>query len=216
MGNSEKIRESQEGLDMSETVAETIQYRHRVEGAIIDDNVVVLPTTVFVVCFDLVSSRLVTLVSLYLKDEGIPITSNLIQDSTKYIDMLTPPEVAESIKARLHIDPEIKERLGGDRYFNYALNNIINIINELLKDPGFRYRIDVRLRDEGNKRGWERVDLVIKFPDEHYEEITRHWKAISAKVSQFYKSLQSNPVFSEDRIIQIRKFIYIVVRSEDW
>lgn len=200
---------------MGNMAAETIQYRPKIEAVIIDDSLAILPTTVFM-AGQFVLSLPAALGSLYskLKEKGIPITSNLIQDSNIYIDMLRPPEIAESFKDR--VDSEIEERIGEDKHIKYAFNSISNIIDELLTDPGFRYRIDIRLRDKGNRRGWERVDLVIKFPDDKYGEITRYWKAIGTKVTEFYDSLQSNPAFSEDQINQIRKFIYIVVRSEDW
>jgi len=146
----------------------------------------------------------------------MPLTNNLIHDNAKYVDMLKPPEMPEAFEAKFQFDSEIKERFGEDRYINYSLNNIYNIINESLKDVGFGYNINIRLRDKGNRHGWERIDLVIKFPDEHYEEITGYWKTISANVGEFYKSLHGNPAFSEDRINQISKSIYIVVRSEDW
>jgi hypothetical protein len=201
---------------MGETGAAIIQYR--VTEAIIDDSVVELPKAMFKVGLNLVSFLPVVLGSLYskLKEKGMLSTSNLIQDNAKYVDMLKAPEVPEAFGAKLHNLSEITERFGEDRYTNYAISSIFNIIDDSLKDLGFGYNINIRLRDKGNRRGWERIDLVIKFPDEHYEDITRYWKAISAKVGEFYKSLQGNPAFSEDNINQIRKSIYIVVRSEDW
>jgi len=201
---------------MGETTAATIQYR--VIEATIDDSVVELPKAMFKMGLGLVSSIPDVLSSLYskLKETGMLSTSNLIQDDAKYVDMLKPPAISESFEAKLHFDSEIKERFGEDRQINYALNNIYNIIDNSLKDPGFSYSINIRLRDKGNRRGWERIDLVIKFPDEHYEEITRYWKAISANVSEFYNTLQSNPAFSEEHVSQIRESVYIVVRSEDW
>ncbi|MDD1762765.1 MAG: hypothetical protein LUQ59_11100 [Methanothrix sp.] len=201
---------------MGETAVATIQYR--VTEATIDDSVVELPKAMFEIGLGFVSSIPDVLSSLYskLKEKKMLSTSNLIQDNAKYVDMLKPPVISESFGARLHFDSEIKERFGEDRQINYALGNIYTIINESLKDTGFSYSVNIRLRDKGNIRGWERIDLVIKFPDEHYEEITRYWKAISAKVNEFYKSLQSNLAFSEERVSQIRESVYIVVQSEDW
>ncbi|HUS76757.1 MAG TPA: hypothetical protein VMY43_12230 [Methanothrix sp.] len=201
---------------MSEVTAETIQYR--IPGATIDDNLAILPRVLFRASFDLVSSPIITLNLLYskLKEKGITITNNLVQDNAIYIDMLKPPEIAESFHAKLHADFEIGVHLEKNRYLNYTLNSIFSIINETLKDPGFGYRIDLRLRDKGNRNGWERIDLVIKFPEDHYEEIKEYWKDISIKVGGFYGSLNCNPAFSEEHINQMRQFIYIVVRSEDW
>ena len=59
------------------------------------------------------------------------------------------------------------------------------------------------------------MDIIIKFPDEHYDDITGYWKSISTKVSNFYKSLPKNPEYSEEIVKRIRKFIYIIVISEE-
>ena len=129
--------------------------------------------------------------------------------------MLNPPEITGSLKTKLRIDPEIERRLGDERHIKFALNNVINIIAELLRDPGFNYKINVVLRDAGNINGWEHTDIIIKFPDEHYDDITGYWKSISTKVSNFYKSLLQNQECSEEIVKHIRKFIYIIVISED-
>jgi hypothetical protein len=131
------------------------------------------------------------------------------------LDMLNPPEITGSLKTKLRIDPEIEGRLGDERHIKFALNNVINIIGELLRDPGFNYKINVVLRDAGNIHGWEHTDIIIKFPDEHYDDITGYWKSISMKVSNFYKSLLQNQECSEEIVKRIRKFIYIIVISEE-
>lgn len=141
--------------------------------------------------------------------------SDLIQVGSTFIEMVNPPEISGRIRTKLHISSEIERRSTEDRPFNYILNNTFNIIDLFIGNPGFHYRINANLRDKGNIYGWERVDIIIKFPDEHYDEIDGYWKGISTKVSEFYNSLQNNPTFSEDTINRLRKFIYIVIRAEE-
>lgn len=141
--------------------------------------------------------------------------SDLNQVGSTFIEMVNPPEISGRIRTKLHISSEIDMRSKDDRPFNYVLNHIFNIIDRLLGNPGFNYRINANLRDKGNIYGWERVDIIIKFPDNHYDEIDGFWKGISIKVNEFYKSLQNNPTFSEDTINRLRKFIYIVIRAEE-
>jgi hypothetical protein len=130
-------------------------------------------------------------------------------------DMLNPPEISGSLKTKLHIDPEIEKHLGNDRHIKFALNNVINIISDLSKNLGFDYRVDAYLRGNEYSDGWERMELIIEFPDEHYDDIAEYWKKVSIYLSDFYKSLQSIPEFSDEIIARIRKSIYIIVRSEE-
>lgn len=131
------------------------------------------------------------------------------------IDMLGPPAISGSSKMKLSIDPNVEVCLEGERHIRYALNIIFNIIVGLLRDPGFNYKINVVLRDAGNIHGWEHIDIIIKFPDEHYDDITGYWKSISTNVSNFYKSLLQNQEYSEEIVKRICKFIYIIVISEE-
>lgn len=137
------------------------------------------------------------------------------------IDMLQPPEISSFFKARLHLDPRIEGYIAEERRIRYALNNVFNIIGDLLRNPGFNYRVYANLivnddiREEEDKKGWERMELIIKFPDEHYDDIDEYWKNISKQVSNFYGSLQNNPEFDEEAITKMRKFVYILVQSEE-
>lgn len=130
-------------------------------------------------------------------------------------NMLHPPKILESLNNKLHTSPDIEELRAEDAYFDFAINNISNILGTSLESGGFRYHIDIKLRDKGNIHEWERTDIVINIPGEHYYEKNRYWKEISSKVSEFYKSLEDNPMFSEDIINRLRKFIYIVVHAEE-
>lgn len=137
------------------------------------------------------------------------------------IDMLQPPEISSFFKARLHLDPRIEGYIAEKRHIHYTLNNVFNIIGDLLRSPGFHYRVYANLRvnddviEEEDKKGWERMELIIKFPDEHYDDIDEYWKNISKQVSNFYESLKNNPEFDEEAITKMRKFVYILVRSEE-
>lgn len=131
------------------------------------------------------------------------------------IDMLNPPEIPGSLKTKLHIDPEIEKRLCDDRHINFVFNNIINLISDLSKDLGFGYRVDAYMRGNEYDGGWERMELLIKFPDEHYDDIAEYWKRVSMYVSEFYTSLQNIAEFSDEILARIRKSIYIIVLSEE-
>lgn len=135
--------------------------------------------------------------------------------NSKYFSKFEPPEISLSIRHRLNIDNNIEKRLAGEQHIRYALNSVFNIISDSLDCLDFSYRIDATLRDKDNLNGWERIEIIIKFPDEHYDDISGYWKCISTSVSDFYTSLKHISGFSDDIIIRIRKFIYILVRSEE-
>ncbi len=141
--------------------------------------------------------------------------SDLIQIGSTFIRMFDPPEISSRFKAKLRTSSEIEELLTKDRPFNFVLSNIFNIIDNLFENIGFHYRVDTNLRDKGNVYGWERVDVIIEFPDEHYDDIDGNWRKVSAKISEFYKSLKNNPTFSEDTINHLREYIYVIIRSEE-
>lgn len=130
-------------------------------------------------------------------------------------DMLNPPEITGSLKTKLRIGPEIEKRLGDDRYIKYVFNHVINIILDLSKDLCFDYRVDANLQGNEYDDGWERVEVIIEFPEDHYDDIAEYWKKVSMLVSEFYKSLQDVTEFSEDILARMRKTIYIIVRSEE-
>jgi hypothetical protein len=128
-------------------------------------------------------------------------------------DMLNSPEIPGSFKSKLHIGPEIEKRLGDDRHINFVFNHVVNIVLGISKDLCFGYRVDAYLRGNEYDDGWERVELIIEFPEDHYDDIAEYWKKVSMHVSEFYKSLQNVAEFSDDIIARMRKTIYIIVRS---
>lgn len=129
--------------------------------------------------------------------------------------MLNPPEIPGSLKTKLHLGPEIEKRLGDDRYIKFFFNHVINIVLDLSKNLCFDYRIEANLLGNEYDDGWERVEVIIEFPEDHYDDIAEYWKKVSMLVSEFYKSLQDVTEFSDGILTKMRKTIYIIVRSEE-
>lgn len=131
------------------------------------------------------------------------------------IFILIFPEISTQFRTKLYVDSSVENYLAEDQYVKYALNNIYYIIEETLFKVEFDYKVNVILRDDNNICKWKHIDVIITFPDKYYKNINMYWKEISTEVSNFYNSLQTNTEFTNDIIDNIRKFIYVLIHSEE-
>lgn len=128
---------------------------------------------------------------------------------------LKVPALMESIKSITNISPEVQEIFSDDICLQIALHHIINIIGIYLQNSKIPFQIKTELARFDEVNSWRYINISILIPQEYNKEISKSWKNISSLVSKFYDSLSQTSDFSKDIIINLRKFIYLKVKSEE-
>jgi len=203
---------------MSEAVPEMVQYRPSLQDcdAVRDNEKIRPPKAIIIMNEDSGDLRWTGIVEYSnIEQDSDPSIIDLTHEAAIYIEMLEPPAILELIRTKLHTSSDVEDWSKRQKNIDFVLNNIFNIIGKKIGNPGFDYRIDTGLRDKGNTYGWERIEIAIKFPDDHYKEINGYWKHISSDVSDFYELLKSYPEFSDERVMGLRRSIYIIMFSEE-
>jgi hypothetical protein len=127
--------------------------------------------------------------------------------------MFESPKIPELFRTKLSISPEIEMRLESNRHLKYVTYSILNLIDKSLNKIEIDYQISAKLEVDKNDSEWEHADITIRFKED-IENFRELWKKIISEVSDFYNSL-SKTTLPESEINNLRKFIYILVDTEE-
>ncbi|MDF0593146.1 hypothetical protein P0O24_06070 [Methanotrichaceae archaeon M04Ac] len=125
-------------------------------------------------------------------------------------------EISSLVKSRIYMSDEIEEFLKQDKYFDYIMNNIFDMIDNILATK-YPYRIYINYKTIDEIIGWKQVHILVELYNVEFDTVLVLWETVSNEIEKFFKRLMisSKDIWPTNKAEQLFDLINLEFNSSD-